>query len=268
MPQCSPTDGAGRVLHATVAGGGLIELNELSRILRRGASADIQLKAELQAGAMGEIALKGKNKIALRQSARDGAKARTGLVASIPAIKAAMAEDLFRVKDLMNALDCDEDGHVTKEVGAHTPPPYSQAQSPLASPHPPFARAKCTPSCSRGASFCCSSPFGGPVIPCERHPALDRLGRAGLAQEFRKILPRLGFDAGGTDAIDALFDSFDADRSGSVEYAELHKLLRKAANEPKRSVKDGEVFESSPLEVLAATRIQAIHRGRSARGVE
>ena len=110
------------MLHATVAGGGLIELNELSRILRRGASADIQLKAELQAGAMGEIALKGKNKIALRQSARDGAKARTGLVASIPAIKAAMAEDLFRVKDLMNALDCDEDGHVTKEVGARYPP--------------------------------------------------------------------------------------------------------------------------------------------------
>ena len=161
MPQCSPTDGAGRVLHATVAGGGLIELNELSRILRRGASADIQLKAELQAGAMGEIALKGKNKIALRQSARDGAKARTGLVASIPAIKAAMAEDLFRVKDLMNALDCDEDGHVTKEVGAHIPPrPTRKRSRHLHLPTPPSHAPNARPLAHAAQAFAVRAHLG------------------------------------------------------------------------------------------------------------
>jgi Ca2+-binding EF-hand superfamily protein len=46
--------------------------------------------------------------------------------------------------------------------------------------------------------------------------------------EFRKVLPLLGFDAGGTPALDALFDTFDADASGTVEYAELARLLQGA----------------------------------------
>ena len=37
----------------------------------------------------------------------------------------------------------------------------------------------------------------------------------------------LGFDQGGTAALDALFDTFDADGGGTIDYEELHALLRK-----------------------------------------
>ena len=121
---------------------------------------DIKLAEELEAGAMGEITLKAENKIKLRAHAKDGRSARAGIEPTIFNIKTAMAEDLMRVKDIMNVLDQDQDGGVTK------------------------------------AELC-------------------------------SILPILGFDKGGTDALEALFDDFDEDRSGVIDFAELNRLLRK-----------------------------------------
>jgi len=144
---------------------GQMDYRELAKVLRRGAGDDIVLAAELQVGAMGELELEAKNKIALREHARDGARAREGLEATIPAIKEAMSRDLVRVVDLMRALDVDEDGTVTKE-------------------------------------------------------------------EFRKVLPLLGFDGGGVDALDTLFDTFDVDGGGTVDYEELHAQLRKELRSP------------------------------------
>jgi calcium-binding protein CML len=140
-------------------GSGLIAYRELVRVLRRGAGDEIEISAELQAGAV-EFDAEGKNRFALREHARDGARARAGIVATIPVLKEALDSNLMRVVDLMRALDVDEDGTITKE-------------------------------------------------------------------EFRKVLPMLGFDGGGTEALDALFDQLDADLGGTIDYEELHRLLRK-----------------------------------------
>ena len=48
--------------------------------------------------------------------------------------------------------------------------------------------------------------------------------------EFGRAIPALGIEAPDA-AVDALFDSFDPDGSGSIEYAEFNKLLRKPAKE-------------------------------------
>ena len=103
-----------------------------------------------------------------------------------------MSADKLRVKDIMNALDKDQDG-----------------------------------SCSRS--------------------------------EFRQVLPMLGFDIGGHAAIDALFDSFDADRSGEVDFEELHRMLRYAF-EPVR-----EQLNEHDNALEAALRLQKYFRRRSAR---
>ena len=47
-------------------GSGTLEFKELSKLLRRG--ADIELAAELQVGAAGEIVLEAENKVALRKA--------------------------------------------------------------------------------------------------------------------------------------------------------------------------------------------------------
>ena len=69
----------------------------------------------------------------------------------------------------------------------------------------------------------------------------------------------LGFDIGGSGAIDGLFDTFDADASGSVDFEELHQLLRKAF-EPNNL--NGEEDEARDH---AAQKLQAIQRGNSER---
>ena len=57
---------------------------------------------------------------------------------------------------------------------------------------------------------------------------LDRDQDGGVTKaELCSILPILGFDKGGTDALEALFDDFDEDRSGVIDFAELNRLLRK-----------------------------------------
>jgi Ca2+-binding EF-hand superfamily protein len=52
-------------------------------------------------------------------------------------------------------------------------------------------------------------------------------------REFRAALPTLGFSAGGREAIDALFGTFDIDGNGEVEFKELNAMLR---YEAKRSL--------------------------------
>ena len=49
-------------------------------------------------------------------------------------------------------------------------------------------------------------------------------------KEFRKAMPMLGMDLP-TKAIDELFDQYDPDKSGVMEFAELQKMLRKPASE-------------------------------------
>ena len=50
-------------------------------------------------------------------------------------------------------------------------------------------------------------------------------------KEFRKAMPKLGFDVPTKD-IDALFDSFDPDGSGSIDFTELKKMLRPPPPQP------------------------------------
>ena len=47
-------------------------------------------------------------------------------------------------------------------------------------------------------------------------------------KEFRRAMGLLGFDVPKTE-IDALFDAFDPDGSGAMEFKELQKMLRHAA---------------------------------------
>ena len=65
-------------------------------------------------------------------------------------------------------------------------------------------------------------------------------------EELFTILPVLGFDKGGTDALDALFDDFDEDRSGVIDFDELHRLLRKEF-----STVDDDDDSDAPVPVLA-----------------
>lgn len=142
-------------------GSGAISSRELSRQLRRGAGEDIQLAAELEPGAMGEIPVMSVNPVALRTNPGDGLKARTGIEPTVENIKAAMVEDKWRTKDIMNLLDRNVDGKVTKA-------------------------------------------------------------------EFLSFLPVLGFDMAGSMALSELFDTFDLNRNGAVEFEELHAQLRQA----------------------------------------
>jgi Ca2+-binding EF-hand superfamily protein len=169
--------------------GGLLEVRELQKVLRRGAGDDIKLATNLEAGAVG-FDKTAKNQHSLRRHARDGTSARSGLVATIPNIKKAMAEMLLRTKDIMTALDTDSDGAITKD-------------------------------------------------------------------EFRNVLPLLGFDRSSSVELDALFDTFDKDAGGTIDYEELHALLRK---ELEPGV-DAEIAQRD----AAAVKLQSIHRGRSAR---
>ena len=203
-------------------GGGTIDAKELAKILRRGAGDDIKLSAELEAGAMGEIELKAENKIKLRESAKDGRSARSGLEPTIFNIKTAMAQDLMRVKDIMNILDKDEDGGVTKE----------EVRRRLNKRRRLLHR--------RGRAACCCRLLLPPAAllllsccsPCTASASVHTALRLtttfrSVPAQFFTILPVLGFNNGGTDALAELFDTFDADGGGTIEYDELHKLLRK-----------------------------------------
>lgn len=54
---------------------------------------------------------------------------------------------------------------------------------------------------------------------------LDQDGGVTIA-EFRDRLPSIGIQVSHCDAIDSLFADIDLDRSGSINYQELHRLLR------------------------------------------
>ena len=51
-------------------------------------------------------------------------------------------------------------------------------------------------------------------------------------KEFRRALPVLGFKDVSREVVDALFDSLDGDKSGTIEYRELQKLLRQRSEVP------------------------------------
>ena len=46
--------------------------------------------------------------------------------------------------------------------------------------------------------------------------------------EFLSFLPVLGFDMAGSMPLSELFDTFDLNRNGAVEFEELHAQLRQA----------------------------------------
>ena len=58
--------------------------------------------------------------------------------------------------------------------------------------------------------------------------ALDRDGDAKIdKREFATSLPLLGFDGSDRPALDAIFDSIDADGNGLLSFRELHAALRR-----------------------------------------
>ena len=65
-------------------------------------------------------------------------------------------------------------------------------------------------------------------------------------REFRKAMPLLGLDVPRAE-VDALFDSWDPDRSGSVELAELSRMLRKAPARVSASGPSGPVLPRNAL---------------------
>jgi len=57
--------------------------------------------------------------------------------------------------------------------------------------------------------------------------AIDANGDGKITRaEWRHALPNLGFAAGGAAAVDELYDTFDLDGDGLLEFRELHTILR------------------------------------------
>ena len=149
---------------------GEISYDELQSKLRSAmmARAGIELDDALKAGAMGEIVLESKNKIALRTGPAENISAALGQTQIVTGegappvvdqLRDALQKNLARVIDLFREWDDDGNGEVSKH-------------------------------------------------------------------EFRLALPMLGL--GGVDKAmaDELFDTFDRDGSGSVEYCEISRSLR------------------------------------------
>ena len=96
-----------------VDGSGTVELDEMQRLLRKG--ADIKLAANLQDGAMGEIEVEAKNKYAVRTHAREGdLAAPLRHLASTEELRDALVQGCGRVIDLFRAFDANGDGRVSK----------------------------------------------------------------------------------------------------------------------------------------------------------
>ena len=73
----------------------------------------------------------------------------------------------------------------------------------------------------------CIPPYHSPTLP---HSQIDK-------KEFRQAIKALGFDFA-TKEIDMVFDDFDVDKSGSIEYKELNKMLRIGAGDMPRDAED------------------------------
>ena len=132
-----------------------------------------------------------------------------------------------------------------------TSPLLPSLESP---PHPTHHLHHTSPS---------SSPLSPPSPPSTLHHLTSRrdTDEDGTVskKEFRRALPLLGLSAEKASA-DALYDSFDPDRSGSIDYKELAKVLKRtavlppaeqffgmdeAAKEPKKKKKKPKEEESS-----------------------
>ena len=64
-------------------------------------------------------------------------------------------------------------------------------------------------------------------------------------KEFHQAMPLLGFDVPKFQ-VDNLFDSFDADGSGTIEYDELRKVLQSASTSPSKSPEMRKKSSASP----------------------
>jgi len=60
-------------------------------------------------------------------------------------------------------------------------------------------------------------------------------------QEFREAMPQLGLRAP-PSVVDAVFDEFDHGGDGSIEFAELNKLLRRSTKDEKKKLPKGRVI--------------------------
>ena len=152
-------------------GSGEVSFDELRKLVRRGAS--IELDAVLRAGALGAIEVGAANKIAVRKG--EAGKRQTGsyLIGSLNVSSGASAEaimmelynalaaSLSRTIDLFREWDTDGDGCVDK-------------------------------------------------------------------QEFVRAMRMLGLHGPGREVAGMLFDKLDADKSGTIEYAELKEKLMQA----------------------------------------
>ena len=96
-------------------GSGEIDYNELAKQLRPGMAAlqGVELDEALKDGAMGEIELEAKNRLAVRTHARDGSEG-PALEASVEAMKKAMVSQCTRVVDFFRTLDVNGDGTVAR----------------------------------------------------------------------------------------------------------------------------------------------------------
>ena len=97
-------------------GSGEVDMKELNRKLRPGAA--IELDAELQDGAMGEIVVGAANAIALRKSADSGAlNVQLDAESDVPLVEQlaeALTANLGRVIEVFRAWDCDGSGMISK----------------------------------------------------------------------------------------------------------------------------------------------------------
>jgi Ca2+-binding EF-hand superfamily protein len=108
-------------------GSGEIDYKELKASLSRD---DVELAAELQAGAMGEIETEAKNRVGLRPTAHDGSlHAPLAEILSAEELKAALRRGAGRVMDCFRAMDRNGDQTVTRREFAAALPLLGFASS-------------------------------------------------------------------------------------------------------------------------------------------
>lgn len=224
-------------------GGGSIEYNEMNKMLRK----EMELKAGLKAGAMGDIEAKARNKHALRKedSGVMGAdkRARTlqgtflkdlankGMVDQLALAlhkKWARAKDLF-MEWCVALWDRRHSALHTSASCLHVSHGHVQTCKRLStSPSVLYLRPL-----QQQVSLC---PFS--AVPCAHIRDLNGDGEISR-NELHKALGALGISVGGEKqsqvVANAMFDEIDADRSGLITMNELSEAVKPAAVSKRRS---------------------------------